>query len=79
MSRMRFALAVAGASLAAGAAGCALGLLCAPESGAEMRRRLAGHARYRYRSTARAWKLMVDRAADRATEELKKRRALCAR
>ena len=74
MSRMRIVLAVTGASLAAGAAGCALGLLFAPVSGAETRRRLTGHARYQYRSMGRAWELMVDRAAERAKEELKKRR-----
>lgn len=73
MSRMRFALTVAGASLAAGAAGCALGLLCAPASGAELRRRLAWNARHQYKTIGRAWELMVERAAERAREELKRR------
>lgn len=76
MSRMRFACAVAGASLASGAAGCALGLLMAPASGAELRRRLTWKARDQYTSIGRAWELMVERAAEKAKEELK-RRASC--
>ena len=77
MSRMRFALTVAGASLAAGAAGCALGMLCAPASGAALRRRLLWNARHQYRTLGRGWELMVERATERAREELK-RRTLCA-
>jgi gas vesicle protein len=75
---MRFAFAVAGASLAAGGAGCALGLLFAPASGAEIRRRLARRAEDQYGSMGRAWELLVDRAAERAKEEFKKRRVSCA-
>jgi hypothetical protein len=78
MSRMRFTFALAGASLAAGAAGCALGLLFAPASGAELRRRLTWGARDQVRSAGRAWELMVDRAAERTREEFKKRRMSCA-
>lgn len=76
MSRMRFAFTVAGASLAAGAAGCALGLLLAPASGADLRRRLAKSARHQYKVAGRACERMVERAGDRAREELK-RRWLC--
>ena len=78
MSRMRFTFALAGASLVAGAAGCALGLLFAPASGAELRRRLTWGARDHIRSAERAWELMVNRAAERAKEEFKKRRMSCA-
>lgn len=78
MSRMRFTFALAGASLAAGVAGCALGLLFAPASGAELRRRLTWGARHQYWSIGRAWELMVDRAAERARDEFKKRRMSCA-
>lgn len=78
MSRMRFTFALAGASLAAGAAGCALGLLFAPASGAETRRRLTWGARHQSRSIGRALELMVERAADRAKEEFNKRRTICA-
>ena len=77
MSRMRFVLTVAGASLAAGAAGCALGFLFAPASGPELRRRLASDARHQFRSMGRNWELMIDRAAERAKEEFK-RRTVCA-
>jgi len=76
MSRMKFAFTVASVSLAAGAAGCALGLLLAPASGAELRRRLTWGARDQYKTIGRTWELMVDRAAARAKEELK-RRTLC--
>ena len=77
MSRTKLAFAVAGASLAAGAVGCAIGLLAAPASGTELRRRLASDARHQFRSVGRNWELMVDRAAQRAKEELK-RRTVCA-
>lgn len=77
MSRMRFAFTVAGASLAAGAAGCALGLLLAPASGAELRRRVTSDARHQFTSMGRNWERMLDRAAKRAKEEFK-RRSLCA-
>ena len=73
MTRVRFALTVVGASLVAGAAGCALGMLYAPASGAELRRRLTWSAHDQYRSLGRAWELMVERAAERAREELKRR------
>ena len=73
MSRMRFAFAVTAASLAAGAAGCALGLLFAPASGAETKRRLAWRAQHEYRSMGRAWERMFDRATERAKHELKAR------
>lgn len=73
MSRMRFAFAVTAASLAAGAAGCALGLLFAPASGAEMRRRLAWRAQHEFRSKGRAWEQMFDRATERAKHELRAR------
>lgn len=76
MSRMRFAFTVAGASLAAGAAGCAFGLLLAPASGAELRRRLVWSARRNYRTAERACERIVEQATDRAKEELK-RRSLC--
>ena len=78
MSRTRFALTVTGVSLAAGAAGCALGLLLAPASGAETRRRFTWHARHQSKSFGRAWDQMVHRATERAREELK-RRASCVR
>ena len=76
MSRVRVAFTVGAASFAAGAAGCALGLLFAPASGAELRRRLARSARRQYKTAGRACERMVERAADRAREELK-RRTLC--
>lgn len=62
MTRTRFAVALAGASLAAGAAGCALGWFLAPTSDPTTRKR--------------AWKLMVERARERAIEEIEKKRRM---
>ena len=73
MSRMRLALAVGGASLAAGAAGCALGLLFAPASGTEVRRRLAWRANHKYRSMGRTCERMFERAAALAKHEVQAR------
>ncbi len=73
MSRMRLALTVTGASLAAGAAGYALGLLFAPASGTETRRRLAWRAQHEYRSMGRSCERMFERAATRARHELQAR------
>jgi gas vesicle protein len=73
MSQMRFAITVAGTSLAAAAAGCAVGLLLAPTSGARLRRRLAWSTRRQYQAAGRAYERMVERTVDRAREELKRR------
>ncbi|HTI40709.1 MAG TPA: YtxH domain-containing protein [Vicinamibacterales bacterium] len=73
MSQMRFAITVAGTSLAAAAAGCAVGLLLAPTSGARLRRRLAWSTRRQHQAAGRAYERMVERTVDRAREELKRR------
>ena len=73
MSQMRFAITVAGTSLAAAAAGGAVGLLLAPTSGARLRRRLAWSTRRQYQAAGRACERMVERTVDRAREELKRR------
>jgi len=74
MSRMKLAFTIAGASLAAGAAGYALGVLCAPASGEEVRRRLASRARDEWTSVARAAERMIERVAERAKTEIDARR-----
>lgn len=73
MTGMRLALSVTGASLAAGAAGCALGMLFAPASGTETRRRLVWRAEHEYRSMGRTCERMLERAAERARHELQAR------
>jgi len=73
MSRMQLAFAVSAASLAAGAAGCAVGMLFAPASGTEVRRRLASRAEHEYRSMGRTCERMFERAATRARHELQAR------
>ena len=64
MTRMRTAFVLGGATLAAVAVGSGLAWLFESKAGARMRRR-------------RAWELMVERAAGRAMQELKKRRMVC--
>ncbi len=73
MTRMRLALTVTTASLAAGAVGCAVGVLFAPASGSEVRRRLAWRAEHEYRSMGRTCERMFERAAERARHELQAR------
>jgi gas vesicle protein len=73
MSRMRLALTVTAASVAAGAVGCALGMLFAPASGTEVRRRLAWRAQQEYRSMGRTCEQMFERAAKSARHELQAR------
>jgi gas vesicle protein len=68
-------VAMAGVALVAGAAGCALGLLAAPASGKELRRRLAWRAEEELRGASRAGRAFVGRAVTRAREELANQRA----
>ena len=75
MSRTTFMVAMAGVVLAAGAAGCAYGLLAAPASGKELRRRLAWRAEEELRGASRAGRAFVGRAVTRATEELARHQA----
>jgi gas vesicle protein len=73
MSRMRLALTVTAASVAGGAVGGALGLLFAPASGSEVRRRIAWRAQHEYRSMERACERMFERAATGARQQLQAR------
>jgi|CXWL01.1.fsa_nt_gi gas vesicle protein len=66
MSRVGLAVTVTAVSLAAWAAGCAAGLLFAPASGAEFRRRLSWKARDDWKHIARSCDAVFDRAAGRA-------------
>lgn len=73
MSRTKLTLLMAGAAVAAGAAGCALGVLFAPASGKETRLRLTWRAEEGWRSAKKASERFVERAAALAKEELAKR------
>jgi len=70
MSRAKVAFIAGCAALAAGAAGWAVGTLCAPASGKEMRRRLEWRAEEQWRTMSAASERMLKRAAARAAAEL---------
>lgn len=75
MSRTTFMVAMTGVVLVAGAAGCAFGLLAAPASGKELRRRLAWRAEEELRGASRAGRAFVGRAVSRAKEEIERQQA----
>ena len=72
MSRTKLFFTVTGVAMVAGAAGCAAGLLYAPASGTETRRRLSWKAG-EWQSAARAGAKFVERATERARGELRHR------
>jgi len=71
MSRMKLTMAVTGVTLAAGAAGYAMGILLAPASGAETRRRLSRRAEDEWIDLSRSCTAVIDRATGRAKEALR--------
>jgi gas vesicle protein len=75
MSRTKFVITLAGITLVAAAAGWTLGMLSAPASGKELRRRLAWRADEELKCVSRAGRAFLNRAAARAKEELERRRA----
>jgi gas vesicle protein len=74
MSRTKLALTVAGAVVAAAAAGWALGVLFPPASGRECRRGIAWRTDGQWRSAARASGRLLERAVARARKELEDRK-----
>ena len=74
MPRMRSVFAMTAATAVAGAVGYGLGLMLAPASGAETRRRMAWRAQDQYESASRACERMIARAMDRAKEEFGKQK-----
>lgn len=74
MSRTKLLMTVAGVTVAAGAAGCALGLLYAPASGTELRRRLAWKSDEQWRTIARASGRLIERVTARAAAEVEARK-----
>lgn len=74
MSRTKIILAMGGVAVVAGAVGCALGMLSAPASGKELRRRVAWCAGEEWRSASRASRDFVRRAFQGAMAELERRR-----
>ena len=72
MSRTRVFFALAGTAAVAAAAGWVAGTLSAPASGRELRRRLAWRAEEELRTAARASRVFLGRAMERARAELHK-------
>ena len=73
MSRVKTILTVGGIAVAAAATGCAVGLMIAPASGRELRRRAAWLAAYRWRAVSHSCERTFDRIADRARREIEDR------
>ena len=71
MSRAKVFSALAGTAVVAGAAGWVAGVLFAPASGKELRRRLAWRAEEELRTAARASRVFLGRAMERARAELR--------
>ena len=72
MSRTKVCFALAGTAAVAGAAGWVAGTLFAPASGRELRRRLAWRAEEEFRTAARASRVFLGGAIERARAELRK-------
>jgi len=70
MSRVKVTMAVTGAAFLAGATGYVMGVLLAPASGAETRRRLSRRAEDEWKDLSRSCNAVIDRAAGRAKEAL---------
>jgi gas vesicle protein len=70
MLRTKFFMTLTGVAVAAAAAGCVVGLMVAPSSGKELRRRLAWKSG-EWRSKAASRARFLEQAAARAREELR--------
>jgi gas vesicle protein len=75
MSRTKLVITLAGVTLVAAAAGWTLGMLSAPASGKELRRRLARRAEEELKGISRAGRAFLACGAARAKEELERRQA----
>ena len=73
MTRVKRALKVAGYSMAVGLAGYALGLVFAPASGEETRRRWKRRAGDEWSAMSRSCERMFDRVSARAKAEIEAR------
>lgn len=73
MSRVKTTLALVGVTVAAGAIGTALGMLCAPASGQELRRRGRWLVEERWRAAARASSRAAELVVAMAKKELESR------
>ena len=75
MSRTKFVIALVGVTVMAAATGWAFGMLSAPASGKELRRRLAWRAEEELKGASRAGRAFLGRAMTLAKEELERRQA----
>ena len=77
MTRFKRAVMIAGASVAFGVAGYALGLVFAPASGAETRRRWTRRAGDEWGAVSRSCERMFERASAYAKREIEARMKQC--
>lgn len=74
MSRIKVALTIGGVTVAAGLMGWAVGMLYAPASGKELRRRLAWKTEEQCHSIARASERLLARASGRVAAQIEEAR-----
>lgn len=74
MPKVRNALIIGVGMLAAAAAGCAVGLMLAPASGAELRRQLGRRATRRVGTVSASLEHALDRVADRAKRQIEEKK-----
>ena len=74
MSHVKLALTLTGVAVAAAGVGYAAGLLLAPASGTELRRRLACRLADERRAFERACEQALQRASDLAKQEIERRK-----
>lgn len=79
MTRFKRAVMVAGVSVAAGVAGYAVGVVFAPASGAETRRRWTRRAGDEWSAISRSSERMFERATAYAKREIDARMKECAK
>ena len=73
MSRVKTILTMTGIAVAAAATGCAVGLMIAPASGRELRRRAAWQVAYRWRAVSHSCERTFERMAACARREIEDR------
>jgi gas vesicle protein len=77
MSRTQRSFLVAGAAVAAGATGWALGILFAPASGKELRKRITWKSKRQFKAFSHDAERFLNDVTERAATELARARSCC--